>query len=649
MMTESKLAKTIRALIIGMPIVMLAACGDGDDGKNGVDGADGANGAAALTQVTNVPATAECPYGATLLQAGTDSNGNGVLDDTEIQSESSVCSAASASSHMIASTASIKFDSVDAPASNYDKRQIQVGQAKVVDGEDETMLDVGYHILARSGDKFGDVAFGQLVDKEGQPLFGEDGARKISDANEHTSLLPIGNKLFSVSQMESTPGAMFLMELNQDKETGELSVKNMNQIDQSGVDGGWVHCAASVTPWTTHLASEEYEPNAANPASAAGMNEYMGLVGDTNPYFYGWNIEIKVDEDASTELTKHYAMGRMAFELSYVMPDEKTVYMSDDGTNVGFFMFLADTAGDLSAGTLYAAKWNQTSADNGGAADISWINLGHATDAEISDYVHGTNDQTELTFADIFEVDGTGCTTVSTNGDTECLSIKDGMEKAASRMESRRYAALQGATTEFRKEEGITFDPDRNKLYVAKGMTDGIGDIQLAEGNSCGAVYQLNMATDAVNDNTGTAIDSSLVVKDSSVLVAGRPVSAEDPQTAGFEGNNACHIDGIASPDNVTYMSGHSQLIIGEDTGSGHQNDAIWAYDLDAGSLKRIQTTPYGAETTSPYWYPNINGWAYLMSVVQHPYGESDGDKDTGTGEARAYTGYVGPFPAKSE
>ena len=123
-------------------------------------------------------------------------------------------------------------------------------------------------------------------------------------------------------------------------------------------------------------------------------------------------------------------------------------------------------------------------------------------------------------------------------------------------------------------------------------------------------------------------------------------MSEQDPQLAGFEDNNSCHINGLANPDNVTYMSGYDQLIIGEDTGSGHQNDVIWAYDFADQSLTRIQTTPYGAETTSPYWYPNINGWAYLTSVVQHPYGESDGDKDTGAGEARAYTGYMGPFPA---
>jgi hypothetical protein len=62
--------------------------------------------------------------------------------------------------------------------------------------------------------------------------------------------------------------------------------------------------------------------------------------------------------------------------------------------------------------------------------------------------------------------------------------------------------------------------------------------------------------------------------------------------------------------------------------------------------LTRIQTTPYGSETTSPYFYANVNGWGYLTSVVQHPYGESDEDKLSEPADAAAYTGYVGPFPA---
>jgi hypothetical protein len=56
-------------------------------------------------------------------------------------------------------------------------------------------------------------------------------------------------------------------------------------------------------------------------------------------------------------------LGRIAFEMGLVMPDNRTVYMADDGTNVGFFKFVADTPGNLMSGSLYAAKANQVRVD----------------------------------------------------------------------------------------------------------------------------------------------------------------------------------------------------------------------------------------------------------------------------------------------
>lgn len=644
-----------QAVAVSTLTAMLAACGGSSSSSN--DSTSGDN--STVTSTTAFTASTACPNGGITVESGIDENGNGVLDASEVDNTQEVCNGSDGEDLTVAdhTTATygtdLVFSGVSAPATDAEKRTITASDAVI----NETVFGGTYNTLARSGTDYNGVTFGQLVNESGTVLQSTDGSINVTNSNEHTSLLPIGDKLFSVSQMESTPGAMFLMELNQDDETGALSVKNMTQIDQSGVNGGWVHCAASVTPWTTHLASEEYEPNARNPDSGQrGMLSYYEDEADWNPYFYGWNIEIEVSEDSSTELTKHYAMGRLAFELAYVMPDSKTAYMTDDGTNVGFFMFVADTAGDLSAGTLYAAKWTQTSGDNGGAADISWIDLGHASDDDILPYVVGTDTQAQLAFTDLFETEDVvsgacstdGFTYVNTaSGGAECLKVVDGMETLASRMETRRYAAVQGASIEFKKEEGVTFDPVRSKLYVGmssvgSGMSDTSGDIQLAEGNSCGIVYELDVAAD-------TNIGSSYVANNMSAMVLGRPVSAEDPQVAGYEDNNSCHIDGIANPDNVTYMSGYDKLIIGEDTGGGHQNDVIWAYEFDDESLTRIQTTPYGAETTSPYWYPNINGWAYLMSVVQHPYGESDSDKNTGAGEEYAYTGYIGPFPGVTE
>lgn len=68
------------------------------------------------------------------------------------------------------------------------------------------------------------------------------------------------------------------------------------------------------------------------------------------------------------------------------MPDNRTALMGDDATNGGLFMFVADKEKDLSAGTLYVAKWKQTSGVGAGAGDISWINLGHATSAEVKSW-----------------------------------------------------------------------------------------------------------------------------------------------------------------------------------------------------------------------------------------------------------------------
>merc|ERR1711879_865650 len=92
----------------------------------------------------------------------------------------------------------------------------------------------------------------------------------------------------------------------------------------------------------------------------------------------------------------------------------------------------------------------------------------------------------KVKFDDIFKKmsvkeDGTcaisSFTAINTTMGAECLKIKDGMEEIASRLESRRYAALKGATTEFRKMEGISYNPNDNILYlamsaIAYGMED---------------------------------------------------------------------------------------------------------------------------------------------------------------------------------
>ncbi len=568
-----------------------------------------------------------------------------------------------------ASAEPLIFTPVPAPSDDAAKRAVVASPEVLVDGQ---RAQIGYRTLLRSGQKVGSGVFGQILDAKGQPILGPDGAAMVSPSADFSSILEKDGQLYVVSHFEARPAAVYVTKVQQ-ADDGMLAATDTQAVDFSADWGLWVPCAGSVTPWGTHLGSEEYEPDAAKIEAAASVDELKKLEEDPtamamyfgfdptkddiaafskvfNPYAYGFITEIAIGDDGHAAGTKHYAMGRFAHELGKVMPDQKTVYLSDDGTNVGLYRFVADEAGKLDSGTLYAAKWEQTSADNGGAANLSWVDLGHADSDSIKELVaSGTK------FSDIFATakmgdDGTcpeGFGGSVANGEKECLKVKDGMDVAASRLETRRYAALKGATVELRKEEGVTFDPDHNRLYVAiseisNGMEDkaskgkesakydlgGSNDIKLAY-NPCGGVYALDLDQDYVATNM-------------KAILVGKPSDyAEGSEWAG----NTCDIDGIANPDNLSYLAGRDTLFIGEDTGSGHQNDAVWALNLTSGELTRILTTPYGAETTSVYAYPNVNGHGYVMAVVQHPYGELDEDKLQSPDQAQAYLGYIGPFP----
>ena len=246
-----------------------------------------------------------------------------------------------------------------------------------------------------------------------------------------------------------------------------------------------------------------------------------------------------------------------------------------------------------------------------------------------------------------FTADGT-CPKIFTgsnaDGNMECLKLKEGMDTLASRLETTRYASIKGASTEFRKMEGQACDPATNRIYVAmtqvsKAMTDadektdlvGRNDIRVPK-NDCGAVYEMQLDSDFV----GTEIKG---------IVTGIPkeYAKGSPEEA-----NTCDVDGISSPDNLTFITGQNILLIAEDT-DAHQNDMVWARVMAKGAMTRIMSTPYGAQATSVDWYPDVNGHGYLMAVVQHPFGESDEDKLQSPDEKNAWVGYIGPFPAMNQ
>ena len=553
---------------------------------------------------------------------------------------------------------SVEFIGMPAPATAAEKADAYT-TAKLrynySNGTSET-IDLAYHTIFRTTDVVGGNMVGGLFDANDRPLTDNLG-QIASDSPDGTSLLQIdglavpgatGKPLAMVTQFEyrelppadgvssggfwsKLPAATGLALLDQDAKSGLLTAKSYQNVSFSSVYGGWIHCGSTPTAWGTHLGSEEYEPDAKTRggfAAATGTDDgtdiasfsryYFGDAATANPYRYGLVPEVSVDKSGRASVVKHYAPGRFAREMMEMAADLRTGIGGDDGANTGLFMFVADREKDLSAGSIYAAKVTQTAAADGGSFALRWIRLGSATNAEIKRLVDDG-----IRFADIFLVSNTdpgdaSYTKVTTYNGTEWLKLKPGMEKAAAFLETRRYAALLGATTEFSKMEYIAFNAKDRKFYVVisrveRGMADTSGDIQVAR-NDGGVVYELATGT-GQRDTAGNAIASEYV---------GTTLRGIPELNGGWQGGikdaegNQCVQDRICGPDNLRYADSIRTLFIGEDTGR-RNNNYVWAYNVDTKKLSRILSVPMAAEATGLTIVPNANGFAYVMSNFQHP------------------------------
>ncbi|WP_249115656.1 alkaline phosphatase PhoX [Azoarcus sp. L1K30] len=505
---------------------------------------------------------------------------------------------------------------------------------------------LGYQPFFVTGDlvsdgKGGQIRAGGYFDINGAPILDANGDQFFSDCPDGSSLLKLnnasvagvsGNTVFAVVQFEYTsrnaagdsmygklPSPIAVLTLSQDPKTGHLSLVKYHNVDTSAAKGLWITCGASLSPWNTHLSSEEYEPDATLASNAQLEAFSTNLFGDAataKPYDYGHMPEVTVNPDGTGTIKKHYCMGRISHELVQVMPDERTVLMGDDATSGGLFMFIADTARDLSAGTLYVAKWTQVSGVGPGAGDISWIRLGHATSAEIKALVDGGIKSSDIMDVKTSDPSDASYTKIWFNGKNQWVKLVPGMEKAAAFLETHRYAGLMGGSMAFTKMEGTTVNV-KDKIaysamsYIYKTMTDGKNDIHV-QGPVAGAVYE-HVLAGGQKDSGGAAINSEWV---STHMSAPAGVTGEDLATADALGNLA-NANKIANPDNIKYAEKMRTLFIGEDSGN-HVNNFLWAYNVDTKTLSRVLSCPAGAECTGLHAVDEINGWTYIMSNFQH-------------------------------
>ena len=516
---------------------------------------------------------------------------------------------------------------------------------------------LAYRTLFVTGDRVpdgrgGEVVAGGCYDIDNRPIVDRSvpgGERQFfSDCPDGMTLLKLehatvpgvrGNPVFAVVQFEYVsrdasgrkldaplPSPIAVLTLDQDPATGHLRLAAYRSIDTAPVHGLWTTCGASLSPWNTHLGSEEFEPDAATAATSAWFRGFSRhLYGDpakANPYRYGHVPEVTVHPDGSGTVRKHYCMGRISHEVVQVMPDERTVLMGDDWDNGGLFMYVADAPRNLSAGTLYVARWEQTSGRGPGAARLAWIRLGAASSDEIEALIAGG-----IRAADIMDVrtaatDEPGFARIAYEGRANWVRLRPGMDRAAAFLETHRYAALRGGSLGFTKMEGTALNARDRVAYVAisrieRPMTDGSGGIRV-EGPYSGAVYTLNLRG-GQRDRDGLAIDSGWVPVDMAAV--------PELVAADFGGGrhrrqdalgNYADPDRVATPDNLCFSEALRTLFIGEDSDT-HVNNFLWAYHVDTRELVRILSCPVGAESTGLHAVDEINGWTYVASNFQHP------------------------------
>lgn len=464
----------------------------------------------------------------------------------------------------------------------------------------ETAHGATWRPLMTVGQDVGGRRYGAIVDQNGDEL-----ENSCSDA-DFGVVFDAAGATWHLGHLECQPGALWLTKLDVGAEG--LTPVSAAPVDLSGVGGAKDPCAGTLTPWGSVLSGEEYETNARRYATRApdprwdqrGLASYRKGARPPRPYDFGWMIETKVTSaEGGTEVAKHYAMGRYSHESAVVMPDRRTVYLTDDETNAGLFLFVADTADDLSAGHLYAMRWEQTSAEDGGAADVVWVPLGHATDAQVA----GVLADGTVRFDDLIEAfdPGEACPAgtllVAETGGRQCLRIRLAADRAVvTRAEARRTAALFGATTELRKGEGIVHDPWSNRLFVAfaevnNGMEDGHAEWDVPDANHvrlpanpCGGVYAATL-DGGVADRLGAPIDSAFVATSIRGFWMGVP-----------EGEG-CATSGPANPDNLALLPG--ALLVAED--SRLRTNYLWSVDLttDAPVATPIFAATKGAEVTA--------------------------------------------------
>lgn len=450
-------------------------------------------------------------------------------------------------------------------------------------------IPAGMHasILLRTGDTIEGLGGVKTLVRKNLDYIGFRGLGP-SGGND-SAILGVNSELRDSSTAHGDGGGFTLLKVVRNPNDGTWSrVGSGKAVDFRSIGGTWVNCGGFDTPWGTMVSGEEYPPLSNAEAYATGKQirdtsdvivKTMGFDDTLRRYeALGWMTEI---DPVSGTARKLYKMGRFSHEGGALLPDRRTVILTDDATPAVLFKFVASKADDFSDGQLYAYK--QTEDKSGG----SWIMLPMQLDS--------------------------------------LVNIRDVAIRRGATVGIRHEWAVYHGGKVYINETGI----DNDKGALANAVKNG-GTV---EGHLKGGMW----ANDTAKDYYGRTLVLDTLTNALTVLVEGG-VSATGKHFSNPDGMHVQVVDGKAWLVIMEDLNGASQ---GRDPG-GNNNCEAWWLDLTIqhptlDSLQRMLVGANGAELTGGNQTPDGRT---LFVTVQHPSASNTApwDKDV----VVALTGFSG-------
>lgn len=306
-------------------------------------------------------------------------------------------------------------------------------------------------------------------------------------------------------------------------------------------------------------------------------SDIPGMNGRVLRKYQNFNYMTEIDPKQARAIRKQYNWGRQGFEGGVIAPDNRIVYLGPDDVPGFFGMFVANTPGDFTKGTLFAYKHDK--------AGWKWVPI-----------------------------------------------WEPGLL-----LDHNNLATSKGATM-FNRIEWVAIDPKDNFIYFTETGLDNPTAAWTDNAAAGGVFHPATIARAQANgwsgptdpnyrDFYGRVWKYDPRTAELTVLIEGGPVFADSPTEANYPSKHLSNPDGL----NVIQIDGRSFLAIQEDlngtsrgrvpAGVTNRTCEMFLLDLSiqnptVNDLIRLTAVPAGAEVTGVVQTPDGKS---LLINSQHP------------------------------